>query len=80
MLIGLQEIAAAMADPFGTDDTDFDTRKVCEDAYLNAVAYLKFDYPSDIGSASAEHHLINPLDLGEILDGVHNRGSDQISA
>jgi predicted membrane chloride channel (bestrophin family) len=80
MLIGLQEIAAAMADPFGTDDTDFDTRKVCEDAYLNAVAYLQVDYPPDIGSASAEHQLINPLDLDEIIDGVPGRGSDKVSA
>ena len=27
MLLGLQEIAGAMADPFGSDDTDFDTYK-----------------------------------------------------
>ena len=41
MLLGLQEIAVSMSNPFGDDATDFDTRALCEDAYNNAVAYLK---------------------------------------
>jgi predicted membrane chloride channel (bestrophin family) len=40
MLFGLQEIAVAMSDPFGTDDSDFDTHKLCSNSYRNAVAYL----------------------------------------
>lgn len=47
MLLGLQEIAGAMADPFGVDDTDFDTHKLCYDAYKNAVAYLRVKQPTD---------------------------------
>jgi predicted membrane chloride channel (bestrophin family) len=41
MLFGLQEIAVAMSDPFGTDASDFDTHKLCADAYANTVAYIK---------------------------------------
>lgn len=44
MLLGLQEIAGVMADPFGSDDTDFDTQRVCADAYNNAVAYMRTQY------------------------------------
>ena len=41
MLLALQDIACAMADPFGTDTTDFDTHKLVMDAYTNAIAYLR---------------------------------------
>ena len=30
-----------MSDPFGEDTTDFDTRKLCHDAYNEAVAHLR---------------------------------------
>ena len=48
LLLGLQEIASAMADPFGEDDTDFDTRRVCREAYHNCVAYLRLEYPDEM--------------------------------
>ena len=41
MLLGLQEIAVSMSNPFGDDATDFDTRTLCHDAYNNAVSYLE---------------------------------------
>ena len=41
VMVGLQEIAVAMSDPFGDDKTDFDTRRLMEDAYNNMVAYLQ---------------------------------------
>ena len=52
MLLGLMEIANKMSDPFGTDDTDFDTHKLCDDAYRNAVAYLSTGY---LKTLSEEH-------------------------
>ena len=62
MLLGLQEIAGAMADPFGVDDTDFDTHKLCYDAYRNAVAYLraKSTTDADAGIGDAEP-TVNPI-------------------
>lgn len=60
MLLGLQEIAGAMADPFGSDDTDFDTYKICKDAYDNAVAYLKCTHPSEV---AVEKPSFNPLQV-----------------
>ena len=45
MLIGLNAAASSMADPFGNDDTDFDTKTICDNAYRNAFAYLKAKYP-----------------------------------
>ena len=62
MLLGLQEIAGAMADPFGVDDTDFDTHKLCYDAYRNAVAYLraKNTTDADAGIGDAEP-TVNPI-------------------
>ena len=44
MLVGLNAVGSTMADPFGNDDTDFDTQKICNDAYNNAVAYLAAGY------------------------------------
>mmetsp|Transcript_34094 Transcript_34094/g.100196 ORF Transcript_34094/g.100196 Transcript_34094/m.100196 type:complete len:158 (+) Transcript_34094:62-535(+) len=38
--LGLQEIAAAMSDPFGDDDIDFDTEGLLSSAYNNAISYL----------------------------------------
>jgi len=58
MLLGLQEIAGAMADPFGSDDTDFDTNRIVDDAYKNAVSYLTHNYPPDL---SSERPTVNPL-------------------
>lgn len=40
-LLGLQEIAIAMSDPFGRDYDDFDTEQICLNAYGNAVEYLR---------------------------------------
>ena len=39
-MIGLEEVAVAMSDPFGDDDTDFDTDHMVSKAYNNAVAML----------------------------------------
>ena len=48
-----------MADPFGSDDNDFDTHKLCSDAYENAVAYLATHLPEAIeGETLAK----NPLE------------------
>ena len=30
MLLGMQEIAVSMSNPFGDDPTDFDTRTLCQ--------------------------------------------------
>ena len=56
MLLGLQEIAGAMADPFGSDDTDFDTYKICKDAYDNSwltgdeiIELITADNPDSLG-------------------------------
>lgn len=40
-LLGLQEIAISMSDPFGKDSTDFDTEQILINAYGNAVEYLR---------------------------------------
>jgi len=40
-LLGLQEIAISMSDPFGKDDADFDIEQMCRDAYGNAVEYMR---------------------------------------
>ena len=40
-LLGLQEIAVSMSDPFGRDYDDFDTEQICLNAYGNAVEYLR---------------------------------------
>lgn len=45
-MLGLQEIAVAMSDPFGDDDSDFDTTKLVEHAYNNVLEYFSED--SDI--------------------------------
>ena len=39
-MLGLQEIAVAMSDPFGDDDTDFDTTKLLERTYNNVLEYF----------------------------------------
>ena len=57
MLIGLNAVGGAMADPFGNDDTDFDTRTICDNAYKNAVAYLRAEYVT--GFDEVKH---SPLD------------------
>lgn len=59
MLLGLQEIAGAMADPFGDDVTDFDTRKVCRDAYNNALSYLMLEHTPAVRNDSG--NVYNPL-------------------
>ena len=46
-----------MADPFGNDDTDFDTKTICDNAYKNAVAYLRAEYVA--GLDEVKH---SPLD------------------
>lgn len=47
-----------MSDPFGSDDTDFDTYKLCKDAYDNAVAYLQCHHPPEL---KREKPVVNPL-------------------
>lgn len=44
VMLGLNEIAIAMADPFGDDATDFDTDEFLRIAYGNAVAFLRDDF------------------------------------
>jgi len=41
--IGLERIAAAMSDPFGDDEIDFDVEALLSSAYNNATAYLRED-------------------------------------
>jgi len=40
IMIGLQSVAVAMSDPFGTDDLDFDLERFLATAYDNAVALI----------------------------------------
>ena len=49
-MIGLQEIAVSMADPFGDDATDFDTTGLVESAYNNVIDYLCEDFDVNGGS------------------------------
>ena len=56
MLVGLNAVGSTMADPFGNDDTDFDTQKICNDAYNNAVAYLSASYLPPQDSAEPGRH------------------------
>ena len=41
VMIGLQEIAAAMSDPFGDDDIDFDTERLLRSAFNDAISLLR---------------------------------------
>jgi len=64
VLLGLQEIAVAMADPFGDDDMDFETRQLLETTYINVLSYLREDF--QVRSVSHVRHvppngLVNPL-------------------
>ena len=54
-----------MADPFGSDDTDFDAGKLIENTYLNVVSYLREDYHSQMHMQSADE-IQNPLKVGEV--------------
>jgi len=60
VMIGLQEIAIAMSDPFGEDDSDFNTTKLVEDIYNNIVVFLREDYRVEHMSKH-DKHLTNPL-------------------
>ena len=40
IMIGLQAVAVAMSDPFGSDDIDFDLDKFLEGAYNNCIALV----------------------------------------
>lgn len=62
IMIGTQEIAVAMSDPFGDDDLDFDTTTLVEYAYNNAISFLSEGYVE-----SNDSKLINPLQY--VLDG-----------
>lgn len=65
MLLGLQEIAVAMSNPFGDDATDFDTRTLCRDATDNAIAYLtmaaRYETPKAYHLMGNEEGIVNPL-------------------
>lgn len=65
MLLGMQEIAVSMSNPFGDDPTDFDTRTLCQDAYTNAVAYLsmsaRYEIPKQFSLLGNEEGIDNPL-------------------
>jgi hypothetical protein len=65
MLLGLQEIAVSMSNPFGDDSTDFDTRTLCADAYSNAIAYLamsaRYENAKQFGLMGSEEGIDNPL-------------------
>ena len=69
MLLGLQEIAIGMSDPFGSGSGDFDTYKLCRDAYNNAVECLKApSQPPEGRSEDGERlgwGLLNPLSTGD---------------
>ena len=41
VFLGLREVAIAMSDPFGVDDTDFDLESMLSRTYKNAIACLK---------------------------------------
>lgn len=41
VFLGLREVAIAMSDPFGVDDTDFDLESILSRTYKNAIACLK---------------------------------------
>ena len=41
IMLGLLEVAVAMSDPFGDDDVDFDTKKMTNGAYKNALVLLR---------------------------------------
>ena len=41
VFLGLREVAIAMSDPFGIDDTDFDLESMLSSTYKNAIACLK---------------------------------------
>jgi hypothetical protein len=64
VLIGLQEIAVAMADPFGSDDMDFETNKIIETTYINVLGYLREDFRvrSTVRQLPS-NGLVNPLHL-----------------
>jgi len=59
IMIGLQEIAAAMSDPFGDDEIDFDGERQLATAFNNAVALLMDYKPPD--SSHLPAGLSNPL-------------------
>lgn len=66
VLIGLQEIAVGMADPFGSDDMDFETQKLIETTYINVLGYLREDFQvrSVVGVRQLKPDgLVNPLHL-----------------
>jgi len=64
--IGLQEISAAMSDPFGDDDIDFDTEGLLASAYNNAIAYLREG--KEICGSALPPGIENPLDPMRLED------------
>ena len=60
-MIALQEIAVAMSDPFGDDDTDFDTTRLMEKVYNNVLEYYTEQLVVDDATASqpaSDSHLV----------------------
>ena len=60
-MIGLQEIAVAMSDPFGDDDTDFDTTRLLEKCYNNVLEYYTEQHLVDDATAdqpASDSHLV----------------------
>ena len=63
MMIGLQQVAVGMADPFGDDTFDFDVKGFVESAHDTCTAYLRFVPPhrTDGHHAITSGALHNPL-------------------
>eukprot|EP00966_Prymnesium_polylepis_P108856 2519615-Prymnesium_polylepis.1 len=65
IMLGLEEISVAMADPFGDDDTDFDTDEMTRYCYEATVALLR-DKNSEgdaLRGESLPDDVANPVEL-----------------
>mmetsp|Transcript_11476 Transcript_11476/g.30264 ORF Transcript_11476/g.30264 Transcript_11476/m.30264 type:complete len:322 (+) Transcript_11476:248-1213(+) len=52
IMVGLEEVAVAMSDPFGDDDIDFDTDEIARKAYNSTIALLRDSTPLQKNSLS----------------------------
>jgi len=76
-MLGLQEIAVAMSDPFGDDDADFDTSRLIAHAYDNVVEYTnEVHNPNDSEDADLVFERKHFQDFGISIHGDEREDSD----
>lgn len=80
VMIGLSEVAIAMSDPFGDDESDFDLNAFLEKVYNNATAFLR-DNHDTLGMLASKLPLgmLNPLDPANAHMATWCEGDDSLN-